>query len=94
MSGSLDSAAAPQEVKVLIRSTAPASSNGVLFMAQIEAPSLGLPRAYLLLDPMSNALALSSPCGCHIDLRLSDLLASLAAVKATRHAAEESDHLH
>ncbi len=94
MSGSLDTAAEPRQVQMTVRSTAPTCSNGMLVMAQLEVPDLGLPRAYVLLDPMSNTLALATPCGCHVDLRLSDLITRLAAVKATRHEAGDCEPLH
>lgn len=72
-------------LQVTIRSTVPATDNGVLVLARIDAPGVGLPQTFLVLDPHSNAITLMAPCGCQVTQDLARLIVDLAHVVAESH---------
>lgn len=84
--GAPDAPARPV-LPVTIRSTVPTTENGVLVLARIDAPTVGLPCSYLVLDPRSNTLALMAPCGCSVHHELSGLVIGLASAVADSHGA-------
>lgn len=83
-------------IPVVVRSTVPATANGVLVLARIDAPTVGVPISYLVLDPQTNRLALTAPCGCSVHHELSGLVLSLAEAVAKGHVAgaEAASGLH
>jgi len=70
---------------VTIRTTVPATSNGVHVLARVDAPTVGLPVSYLVLDPASGQIALMAPCGCSVQHSLTSLILSLAESVAGQH---------
>lgn len=70
---------------VAIRTTVPATDNGVHVLARVDAPSVGLPVSYLVLDPATGQIALMAPCGCSVFHQLTSLILSLAESVAGSH---------
>jgi hypothetical protein len=81
-----------QGLDVVIRSTAHTTESGVLVLAQIDAPSVGVEQAYLILDPKTNSLGLMAPCGCHVFHELSGLVMSLADALARSHGTDRQGY--
>lgn len=81
-----DAAAGPAgHLSVTIRSTVPATESGVLVLARIDAPAVGLPQTFLVLDPQANAITLMAPCGCQVTQDLARLIVDLAHLVAESH---------
>ena len=70
---------------VVIRSSVPATDNGVYVLARVDAPSVGLPISYLVLDPKTGQIALMAPCGCSTYHHLGSLIVRLAEQVAGAH---------
>lgn len=87
-------AAARPVLPVTIRSTVPVSDNGVLVLARIDAPTIGLPCSYLVLDPRTNAISLMAPCGCSVHHELSRLVVGLAEAVSEAHGPTGSAAVH
>ena len=85
MSGPTASPLVDGRLPVTIRTTVPATDNGVHVLARVDAPSVGLPVSYLVLDPTTGQIALMAPCGCSVHHQLSSLILSLAESVAGSH---------
>ena len=79
---------------VTIRSTVPATENGTLVLARIDAPTVGLPCSYLVLDPQTNQIGLVAPCGCTVHVQLSRLVLDLAQNVTDSHGPGGSAAVH
>ena len=61
--------------------------NGVFVLARVEAPTIGVDQAFLVLDMRSGDVALTAACGCRVTVPLVGMLRDLATVLSSGHNA-------
>lgn len=70
---------APQSVLPVNFFTAlPESFNGLHVVGTLDAPTVRIERAVLLVDMQAGAIKLMAPCGCHVQINLAAMVLGLA----------------
>ncbi|MDO9093382.1 MAG: hypothetical protein Q8R98_20865 [Rubrivivax sp.] len=74
---------APQSVLPLNFFTAlPESSDGLHVVGTLDAPTVRIERAVLLVDMQAGAIKLMAPCGCYVQISLAAMVLGLADTAA------------
>lgn len=70
---------------IVLHSAAPVTDSGQVVVGVIEAPAANMPKAYLVVDPIGDRIALVAPCGCQVHHTLSSLIEGLVHTLAKGH---------
>lgn len=87
-------AKAPAAVTVEARGFVNPTPSGLLPLATIDAPQLGIHQALLLLDGRTNRLTLMAACGCSVHADVSPMVNSLASTLANHEPGTAGQPLH